>query len=410
MSKNLIDQAILYLLSESEIGTNSSGKRFYGYFLSSMRKHYDNTKVETAGINVTSQVNLYINTDFFKTLTIPQRVEVLEHEIKHLISNHHSRFKKLDSKDQKLWNIACDAAINEPLTHLHEMGVTVDKLKKTIKDLKKGETPEYYYKALKNYRDENGGKDGKGQDELEKKYGQNGSDGKVIDEHDKWSENSEEAGEGSINSQELQNEILKKSMKDAIDKVGGRGNVPMDIIKALEALNSATINWQKELRRFYQKVDKFTKETTRKKLNRRYRHLNPGRRKKPMTHIAIAVDESGSVSDSLHKQFFSEIEAASKIDNIKFTIIHADCTINRVYEYKPGMKIERTGMGGTSYMPAIDKATELKVDGMIYFGDGDIFGEKLTKPRFPFLWAMEDGRDAPAQWGRVCHVKLEEKR
>jgi predicted metal-dependent peptidase len=158
------------------------------------------------------------------------------------------------------------------------------------------------------------------------------------------------------------------------------------------------------------RADKFSKKPTRKKLNRRYRHLNPGRIRNPQTHIAIGVDESGSVSEALHTQFFSEIDSAARLEGIKFTIINADCQVNKVFEYKAGMKVERTGMGGTEYMPAIEKAKELGVDGMIYFGDGDIFGETLTQPKFPFLWAMEDGRDSPAEWGRVCHVKYDKSK
>jgi len=408
MSAQLVQEAIGCLLNRGN-PKFGHGKRFYGYFLLSMRKHYNKSGIDTAAVSITDQINLYINTDFFKGLTLKQRVEVLEHEAKHLIHNHHGRFKDLDTNDTKLFNIACDAAINEPLTSLHEFGITVEKLRELIPDLEKNQTAEYYFHKLKQYRDENGGKGGQGEKDLCGDDENGGKGGDLIDNHDVWGksddlkENKSKNAKGKI--EEINKQIIKKAMQDAVDQCDGRGNVPVDIIKALESLNQSTINWKQQLKQFFAKADKFSKEPTRKKLNRRYKHLNPGRRRKPQTHIAIGVDESGSVSDTLHKQFFSEIDAAAKLDGIRFTIINADCQVNKVFDYVAGMKIERTGMGGTEYMPAINKAKELKVDGMIYFGDGDIWGEKLVKPKFPFLWAMEDGKNAPADWGRVCHVK-----
>lgn len=413
MCNNLVQQAIMYLLNRSD-SQYGQGKRFYGYFLLSMRKHYDHPEVPTAGVNITNQLNLYINTKFFKSLNIPERIDLLEHECDHIIKYHQKRFKNLDKADAKLWNIACDATINYKLKALQASDkidiVTVEKLRKFVPTLEDNQSAEYYFEKLKQYREQNGGKGGQGEKNLTGENGQGGQGGELVDNHDVWGKSEDlsdqsdsETSQGHID--EIQKQIVKKAMQDAVDSCDGRGNVPMDIIRELDKLGAATVNWKQQLKQFLAKADKFSKEPTRKKLNRRYKHLNPGRRKKPQTCIAIGVDESGSVSDSLHKQFFAEIDAAARLDGIKFVIINSDCQVNKVFDYEPGMTIERTGMGGTAYMPAINKANELKVDGMIYFGDGDIFGEKLTQPKFPFLWAMEDGRNAPAEWGRVCHVK-----
>lgn len=409
MSRSLLQDAILCLLRENDDLNFGAEKRFYAHFISSMRKHFDVKGIDTAAVNVTDHINLYINSDFFQSLNMLQRVQLLEHEVLHLIRGHTSpkRFSDIGGTkdDIKLWQIAQDLEINDPLTSLHELGVTVEKFKTIIPDLEHGEIAEYYFFKLKQYRDENGGKGGQGDQNIDEI-------GDTVDDHNAWGkddklqdndQNSEEMQNGQI--EEINRQVIKDAMNKAISKC--RGNVPVEILKALDDLNIATVNWRQQLKQFLAKADKFNKEPTRKKLNRRYRHLNPGKRKKPITHIAIAIDESGSVSDALHKQFFSEIDNAARLDGIKFTLIHADCQINRVYEYKPGMNVERTGYGGTKYMPAINKAVELKVDGMIYFGDGDIFGEQLTKPRFPFLWAMEEGRNAPADWGKVCHVKYD---
>ena len=73
-----------------------------------MRKVFGN-KVPTAGVNITDQINLYINLEFFKELTLEQRIDLLLHECHHLINGHITRAEKqnLPQSDMKLWNIAC---------------------------------------------------------------------------------------------------------------------------------------------------------------------------------------------------------------------------------------------------------------------------------------------------------------
>ena len=226
MSKSSIDRAIMNLLSRANHQDKPyyGGKRFYAYLLMSMRKFYDVEGIPTAAVSITNTINLYINTKFFESLTEQQRVEVLEHECKHIFNFHQKRYTDLDEKDMKLWNIACDAAINEPLTSLHEMGVTANSLKKMIPDLKNNESSEYYYKKLKEYREENGGKNGKGQKDIEE-------NGETIDDHSKWGESEENTDGNEENGysqiDEVKKQVIKRAMQDAVEKCEGRGNVPM---------------------------------------------------------------------------------------------------------------------------------------------------------------------------------------
>jgi predicted metal-dependent peptidase len=392
MSK-LVERSIMQLLSSNYL-EGKEGMMFYGHLLNSMKKVYSHLQVETAAVSVTDKINLYINLEFFKTLTDEQRRDVLAHECMHLIHYHIGRGKDLDLGDMKLFNIACDAAINASLTSLHELGVTVDKLKTLIPDLEYNQTAEYYFNKLKKYQNEKGEEGEQSLDEV----------GSIVDQHDLWKDE-ESLGENPTNG-DIKKQLIKKAIKESIEKTErSHGKVPMYVRKAYEQLNGATVNWKQQLKQFFARVDKFSKRSTRKKLNRRYKHLNPGKIKTPLTHIAIGVDNSGSIGEDLFMQFLSEIDVASKLEGIRFTIIQADCQVNSVIEYTPGMKLERTGMGGTAYMPAIEEANRLKVDGMIYFGDGDIFGETLICPKYPFLWAMEDGRKPPAEWGRTCYIR-----
>lgn len=380
---------------DSEINELVSEKRAYGHFLLNCKKHFTN-KVSTAGVSITDQMNLYINPEFFKSLNIYQRIDLLIHECLHLVNYHQERAKMLGIEGKNImteghnFNIAADAAINGPLKHLHEMGVTVDKLAEQLGlKLKSGQTAEYYYKHIKDFIKEN-------PDKCQQM--QNMS---TIDDHSTWEES-----EGY--SEEYGKEILKKALKDSVEKAGGVGNSPGEFNQALENLCKSTVNWKQQLKRFFAKSDKFSKERTRMKRNRRYGFLVSGKRKKPDLFLVIAIDTSGSVSDKELQQFFAEIDKMY-IPGMQIKIIEADYDIQQIYDYEPKMKIEVAGRGGTAYNPAILKAIELKPDGLIYFGDGEIWREELTKPKFPVLWAITRDNPKPVEWGGYCPVKLSEE-
>ena len=378
-----LDDAVLSLLHRAN-GSQYQAKSFYAHFILGMKRIFT-SKIPSVGVNITSQINLIINPDFFKSLTPRQRVEVLEHECKHIINDHIGRSKNLGMKDHKMWNIACDAAINHNLPSLHEMGVTVEKLRKEMNmpDLEDNRPAEYYYSAIKQFQKDN---PQKGQ-ELSDQYGE------ATDDHGAWEE--------SETNEELADQIVKNQLKKAASEAG---STPHEVRVALENMGKSTVSWKNQLRRFFQRAMHTNKTSTRKKRNRRYGVKVPGKKKKPTATIAIGVDESGSVWNDAFVQFFTEVDVIA--DYVDIWMIHCDAEVNKVYKYEKGMKIERSGCGGTYYSPAIEKAMEMDVDGMIYFGDGDCFESEVTKPKFPMLWAMIENCQAPVSWGATCEVKV----
>lgn len=391
MSSKLLEQAIGLLLFRENIDSSNpeiqevlriSGRRFYGAFLMNMRRQFT-TRVPTAGVNVTDGINLYINPDFFKSLSLVQRVELLIHECGHIMHYHINRAKSLGSEvDHKLFNIAADLTLNEPLTSLHEFGVTIAKVKEMIPDLLDGETTEYYYSKLKQE-----------QDKLKQELS-------TIDDHGEWLE-------GTDQSVEVVKEIIKQSMKKAVNNAGGAGNVPGNIMTILENMYKSEVNWKQELRRFFDKSNQFMKNKSRKKRNRRYGVMFPGKRKQPILKIAIAVDTSGSISDEYLTQFFTEIKAIYNTTPCELIVMEADTEVKKIYSYDPKQKIEVTGRGGTCYQPVFNKVNEMgDINGLIYLGDMDIYDEIVTKPNYPVLWAMTEGAKRPVDWGYTCEVKL----
>ena len=386
MSKKL-ELAISTLLLGN--GGNDSGNIFYASLLQVMQR-VCTTKIPTMGVSLTHTIKLYYNPDFVEQLDMVTLVEVLKHECDHIISAHPIRFTNIEKGNQRQYNLAADACINKAYKSLHEMGVTVDKIRSAVNEyLKKqgkkvtvndNESAEYYYQVL-------GLMKGDGEGDV----------GDLVDDHGSWEES-----EGI--PKEVREEVLKKELKQAAEntrKAGG--NVPNDIQAMIDQLGKSSVNWKQVLRQFFGRVNQAKKESTRMKRNRRYGYLIKGKKKYPDLKIACCLDTSGSVSDEYLNQYISELINMHEC-GAEIVVIEADCQVQNVYDFDPKKIKSVSGRGGTAYMPAINEALKHDVDAILYLGDGDNFGEILEKPNLPFLWVMIEDNKPPAEWGKVCNI------
>lgn len=385
----MLEESIVKLLNESP---------FYGHFLANMRR-VQTDKIPTLSVNVTRQINLYINPEFFMFLTPRQRIDILKHECGHIIGQHCTRKRVQDMAKNHLWNLACDVTINESLPSLHNytddqikqlkesgkmpeemqekhFGITFDRIAEKIPGLERNRSADYYYEKMKEK-----------QDEFVKYI--------TVDDHGAWKE--------SEKDEEISSEIVKRAVKSAKNK--SAGSAPGELELMIEDLFRNTVNWKKALKQFVMKRVAKTKYNTRKKRHRRYGVLFPGKKRKPKFNVAFIMDTSGSVSDEYIKQYFSE---AKKIysEGIEITMIEADAEVQDVYDFNPKATWKVSGRGGTMYSPALKKAEELDVDAIIYLGDGDCFENEVYKPKQPVLWCMLEDNKAPVDWGRTVQMYL----
>lgn len=369
------------------------GKMYYAHFLMRMNVKWTDS-VPTAGVSVTERVNLYINPTFFLSLDELERVELLIHEIEHVVFLHPIRQKEhitegMNKNTASLFNIATDANINERLPHItRRFGVTIDRVNKQLEEMKSKDRlnnediAEVHYEILRrNQKDEQG------------YSGANGEEGDM-DSHETWAE--------TIQNEELVKAVVSQVANDAKNATGA-GNTPNHLLRQINSLGSSKVNWKSQLRQFFANAQRYSKENTRSRRNRRYGILQAGKKRKPHLHVAICVDSSGSVGDESFAQFFSEIASIHK-NNVRITILDADSEVAGIYEYDPKKPIERLGNGGTCYSPAINKAKDMGVDGIIYFGDFDT-SDKPENPKVPFLWVgVNTAQKAPAEFGKVVYV------
>ena len=369
---------------------------YYGMFVTKMRLSWDNPRVPTAGVNITTKVNLYINSLFWLKMTHEQRRDILIHEVDHILYLHPVRTSSSVGSNPQLarvMNVAQDVHINEPLTSLHEFGCTVKKLNEDIAKkgksirLEHGDHTEVHFEKLREAFKE------------ELKEGKGDGMGDTIDDHNIW-------GEGEMN-ETLARTVVQEAANRTASQVGA-GNIPQNVQQALSALNKSKVNWKQQLRHFFVNSIRYDKTSARSRRNRRYGLLQPGKKKDQRLHVAVCLDSSGSVGNDQFCQFFAEMDKIHDM-GIQLTVIDADADVQAVYAYKKGTPPERHGGGGTYYQPAIAKALELEVDGILYFGDMDA-ADTPSDPKVPFLWvSVNSNQKPPAEFGKIIYVETEEK-
>jgi predicted metal-dependent peptidase len=213
--------------------------------------------------------------------------------------------------------------------------------------------------------------------------------GMEIDIHDLW-EAMEGMGEAErkLISKQIDHQ-LKAIAEECEKRSKGRGLIPSemkDYIDSLFEIVEPVLDWKAYLRRFSNTSNKIITKKTRRKLNKRYSD-NPALKIKLKKSTLVAIDTSGSVSNSELAEFFNEIYHIYKTGT-KVTVVECDANIQRVYEYKGNLEdLSVQGRGGTDFEPVMKYLVEHKneFDNLIYLTDGEC-SSPATKPLKPILW------------------------
>jgi predicted metal-dependent peptidase len=359
------------------------------------------TAIPTAGVRVdpdTAQFEMAYNPEFFASLPEEQVRGVLKHEFYHLIFDHVTS-RKPEGIAHKLWNICADLAINS-----HLVGELPDNCcmpgQAPFEDLPKGESAEWYLaKLIEQGKTKKEAGDGEGESgEGEPSEGESGegeSGGDSFDDHSGWSESGDSPAQEAAN--QMAKERLKQAMKEAANEAAqsakGWGSmsaaVKEEIIKRLET----KVDWKKVLRYFIKTSQRASRRSSVKRINKRYAYIHPGKKTQRQAKIAIAIDQSGSVSDDMLANFFGELNKLAKL--AEFTVIPFDTQVpeDKVYVWKKGknQKSERVSCGGTCFNAPTDYVNSHSFDGVIILTDMEAPKPKRCKAQR--MW-MTDQRGA----------------
>lgn len=320
--------------------------------------------VPTAGVGVnksTGYFELYYNPDYFESISDKQKSGVLKHEFYHLIFEHVTDRLPADGMSI-LWNIATDLAINGFIRDDLPDGCCVPG-EGDFANFPERLTAEAYFEMLKknNPQQKKGGKgDGKGSEPQE-------GDGQ-FDSHESW-------GEQDTQTKEIAKERLKEIAKKASEectKSSSWGSVSNQLReRIMENLVGRTMDWKKLLRYFVRTSQVSSKKSSIKTINRRYPYIHAGKKAHRQARIAVSVDQSGSVSDSMLGAFFSELEALAKI--AEFVVIPFDDEVfeSEIFVWKKGerRKHNRVFRGGTNFDAPTEYVNKHGFDGHIVLTD-----------------------------------------
>jgi len=353
---------------------------FYGLFLISLNKELT-TSIPTACVTPDNiNIKLCINPDFWESLDENTKLGVLKHELLHIAFFHLHHFDRFPNK--KLYNVAADLEINQYIQAEYKGekwdGLEFDEgIYKPLNLLPKQGT-KYYYDKLQDELDNN--PDGDFACYM---------DGMEIDIHELW-----EAMEGMS---EAERKLIGKQVDHQLKEIASqlekrakdRGLIPSemkDYINSLFEVQEPVLDWKAYLRRFSNTSNKIFTKKTRRKPNKRF-YGNPALKIKLKKSTLVAIDTSGSVSNSELAEFFNEIYHIYKTGT-KVTVVECDANIQRVYEYKGSLEdLSVQGRGGTDFEPVMQYLVEHKneFDNLIYLTDGECSSPD-TKPLKPILW------------------------
>ena len=318
--------------------------------------------IPTAGVTVTEEGKLQMvyNPKFFAPLSDEARKDILKHEFYHIVFQHVTggrflSFRDMAPNERKIHNIAMDLAINGNLPHLPEGACFPGK--GPFEHLEPHKTAEHYLRELRKMQKdppegegqgegEGGGEGGEGQPGQGNGNPLDGMDS--FDDHSGWDEMDDQ-------TKQIAEERIKEFVKDAVEEANsssrGWGSVPADCRKEIIASISTKVDWRKVLRYFVKQSQKANKRSTVRKINKRYPYMHPGKKATRTAKIAVAIDQSGSVSEDMLAAFFAELNTLAKI--AEFTVIPFDTRVdpekNWVWKKGQSRKTERTMYGGTCF-------------------------------------------------------------
>jgi len=213
-----------------------------------------------------------------------------------------------------------------------------------------------------------------------------------MDDHSGWDQIPEEMREmvaGRVSG------IVEKAVQKADGQANGWGNIPGHLREEIRKSVSRIVDWRNVLRQFIGSLERGNSTTTMKRINKRYPYIHPGKKRGYTAKLLIAVDQSGSVSDTMLSLFFGELASLTK--RVSVTVLPFDYTVaeDQMVEWKKGTNpdIKRVRGGGTDFEAptrfANDPKNRGRWDGMLILTDGEC--SKPGPSRIKRGWVLGQG-------------------
>ncbi len=333
----------------------------------------------------TDSVSLWWNPDFFMQLEPEARQTVLLHELWHAARLHMVR---LESRDPKIWNYACDIRINNDL---EREGSSFKGIENCWKD------QDYDQPAIAAEEDI--------YDDLMKNaiqpppagsFGQGGGDG-----------DGDMVPMSAGSKQAAINNVVKAIQQAKAS--GQAGKIPGGIEEMVNKFLEPIIPWETVLMQFF--TDLLHEDYTWKRPNRRFhdmylpsRFTDDGR----LEHLVYFLDVSGSVTSEQALRFNSEVKFIQEtLKPQRLTLVQFDTRITDVKEFReedPFDEIKIIGRGGTSFVPVRKFIEEQQPTAVVVFSDMYCEPMQPLDRDIPIIWVAIGNRGATVPFGKLIHI------
>ena len=325
--------------------------------------------------------NFYYNSRFIKMLK-PKEVEFLfGHEVLHCVYDH---FGRRGDRDPQIFNIANDYCVNADLKK-HRVGEFITSVPCLYDKKYEGMSSEEVYDDLmKNIKKINLG------DLLDKMVDEHlDGDGDADGDNDGDGEDGDKEGKGKGRPKlsDAERQAIRDEIKEAVLAAAAAtedaGNLPAGVKRLIKDLTEPQMNWRELLRMQLESTIK--SDYTWMHASRKGWHLDavmPGMKQDPMIDIAIALDASGSISETMLKDFLSEIQGImDSFPAYKIHVVTFDTEAYNPQQYDSDnlddiCDYEVKGGGGTDFDCVYNylKENEIEPKRLVMFTDGYPFG------------------------------------
>lgn len=317
---------------------------------------------------------VYINPEFWNSLSSAEQDGVLLHEVLHAALTHVSRRA---GRDPKLWNIAADIVVNGIIL---KEGWTLPEQRVRDTRFEHLAVEEVYEKLL---RDAN----------LPPPLIADLLEDAPDDANEKRAGMSK-AGDGK-KSREQADGFWKNALEQAqmVADANRVGDVPAGILRELKSATNVQLDWRTYLWRYLTQTPTDFSNFDRRFVGRGvYLDTIDGE----SVRVLVCVDTSGSVDDSELQVFLGEVLGILRAyPHLECDLFFADAELHGPYPLKPRAPLPKPiGGGGTDFRPFFERIASHRFlhnqTVAIYLTDGyGTFPERA--PRCPVLWVVPPG-------------------
>ena len=354
---------------------------FFGT-LALFAKHSISKSIPTAA---TDGITILFNPEFMETLDDRELDAVMLHEVLHAALQHN---KRRSNYDPGLWNIAADIVVNgvvgkQEWVRLPNYAVTDGSLAH--------HSVEEVYEVLSK--------------KSTKPFPESPLQGDIIRENPDSIDIASSAEKVAAYWKEALNRAA------TIERVRGNGQLPAELDRLVNNINSPQINWQQALWRFLVVSPNDYAGFDRRQISRGiYTEELAGQ----TVRAKICLDTSGSISSEDLEQFLGEVsEIVSSYPSIEAEIFYADTQLHGPYPLAEQIDSPTVqGGGGTSFVDffeAVQKQYSRDETICIYLTDG--YGHFPEPPNNPVLWVVASGglEDEYFPFGETARLSSGEK-